>query len=156
MISMMNRANFLALVSPESTQTLEKNRWRIANRVWLRASQDIALKILDQLELLNWSQKDLAEKMGVSPQYINKIVKGKENLTLETLSHLQIVLEIPLLASYYEAHNQKVEAYILQQTMIVPMVFSANYSQKQSKVMQIHLNLPFAAYSSQQKEAYGT
>lgn len=151
---MMNRANFLALVSPEPTQTLEKTRWRIANRVWLRASQDIALKILDQLELLNWSQKDLAEKMGVSPQYINKIVKGKENLTLETLSHLQIVLEIPLLASYYEAHNPKVETFILH--TIVPMVFSANYPQKQSKVMQIHLNLPFAAYSSQQKEAYGT
>jgi transcriptional regulator with XRE-family HTH domain len=151
---MTNREKFLALVSPESTKTLERNRWWIANQVWLKESQEVAIKILDQLELLNWSQKDLAEKMGVSPQYINKIVKGKENLTLETLSHLQIVLEIPLLASYYEAHNPKVETFILH--TIAPKVFSANYPQKQSKVMQIHLNLPFAAYSSQQKEAYGT
>ena len=65
---MTNKENFLALVSKEDTQTLEKNRSRIANRHWLRASQEVAMKILDKLDALKWSQKDLAEKMGVSPQ----------------------------------------------------------------------------------------
>ena len=38
-----NRENFLALVSNETdTYTLEKHKWRIANRQWLWVSQDIA------------------------------------------------------------------------------------------------------------------
>ncbi|MGL4596113.1 MAG: hypothetical protein ACRCYO_01215, partial [Bacteroidia bacterium] len=39
---------------------------------------------------------------NVSPQQVSKIVSGKENLTIETLVHLQGILKIPLLASYLE------------------------------------------------------
>jgi ribosome-binding protein aMBF1 (putative translation factor) len=35
--------------------------------------------------------------MKVSPQQINKIVKGQENLTLETISKLEIALNIQLI-----------------------------------------------------------
>ena len=151
---MTNQEKFLALVSPEATKTLEKNRWRIANRLWLNESQEIAMKILDKLEALDWSQKDLAEKMGVSPQYINKIVKGKENLTLETLTHLQILLDIPLLATYYEAQARDTEIYVLEETTISPTTFVAQYPQKQSKVIPMNSNLNFTTYSYQ-KIAYG-
>ena len=41
-------------------------------------------------------KKMLAEEMGVTPQYINKVVKGKENLTLETISKIEQVLGIIL------------------------------------------------------------
>ena len=43
------------------------------------------------------SQKKLADKMGVSPQYINKVVKGKENLTLETITKIEQILGIILI-----------------------------------------------------------
>ncbi|PLX14061.1 MAG: hypothetical protein C0594_00540 [Marinilabiliales bacterium] len=43
------------------------------------------------------TQRRLAEEMGVSPQYINKVVKGKENLTLETISKIESVLGITLI-----------------------------------------------------------
>ena len=90
-----NREKFLALVSDEKdTYTLEKIKWRIANRQWLWVSQDIALDILEKLDVLGWTQKDLAEKMGVSPQYVNKLVRGSENLTLETIVKLQTILDI--------------------------------------------------------------
>lgn len=98
-----NREKFLALVSEIDTKTEEKANWRIANRQWLRVSQDIAFDILERLDELAWTQKDLAAKMGVSPQYVNKLVKGSENLTLETLVKLQAILDIPLLASYFKA-----------------------------------------------------
>jgi len=99
---MANREKFKALVSDEKTNTVARNRARIKNRARLRESQDIALKVLTKLDELNWSQKRLAKEMGVSPQQITKIVKGKENLTLETQTELQSILDIPILASYYE------------------------------------------------------
>jgi len=35
--------------------------------------------------------------MNVSPQQINKIVKGQENLTLETITNLEIALGIQII-----------------------------------------------------------
>jgi transcriptional regulator with XRE-family HTH domain len=47
-------------------------------------------------------QCKLAELMQVSPQQISKIVSGSENLTIETQIKLQNILNIPILASFYE------------------------------------------------------
>ena len=101
-----NRERFLDLVTEIDTETEAKNSWRIANRQWLWASQDIALDIMDKLDDLGWTQKVLAEKMGVSPQYVNKVLRGGENLTLETLLRLQTILDIPILASYFNEKPQ--------------------------------------------------
>ncbi len=102
LISMTNKEKFLALVSKEKTDTLEQVKERIDNRAMLRESQKIALKVLLKLDELEWTQRELATKMGVSPQQISKIVSGKENLTIETQVKLQDILDIPILASYYE------------------------------------------------------
>ncbi|MBU2018700.1 MAG: helix-turn-helix domain-containing protein [Bacteroidetes bacterium] len=106
---MNNKENFKALVSTEKTNTVEKNRARIKNRAYLRESQAIALKVLDKLDEPGWSQVRLARAMGVSPQQITKIVKGTENLTLETQIKLQDILNIPILASFYEREFEKLE-----------------------------------------------
>jgi transcriptional regulator with XRE-family HTH domain len=66
-----------------------------------------------KLEELGWSQKDLAREMGVSPQQITKVVSGKENLTIETQIKLQNVLNIPVLASYYENKMAEMDEWIL-------------------------------------------
>lgn len=41
------------------------------------------------------TQKELAEVMKVSPQQINKYIRGTENLTLETLLRISQVLNNP-------------------------------------------------------------
>ena len=46
---------------------------------------------------LNISQKDLADLLGLLPQQVNKWVKGKENLTLETIAKLEKALDFQLL-----------------------------------------------------------
>jgi len=74
----------------------------------LRESQNIAIKVLRKLDELAWSQKELAREMGVSPQQISKIVSGKENLTIETQIKLQNILDIPILASFYEREIKNV------------------------------------------------
>jgi plasmid maintenance system antidote protein VapI len=106
---MSNKDNFLAIVSGEDTKTMEQATWRIKNRAMLRESQKIALKVLGKLDELGWTQRDLAEKMEVSPQQISKIVSGKENLTIDTQVKLQNVLDIPILASYYEQKINNVQ-----------------------------------------------
>lgn len=111
---MTNKEKFMRLVSDERTDTIERNRERIKNRAMLKESQKIALKVLLKLDELRWTQKDLAAKMGVSPQQVNKIVSGKENLTIETQIQLQDILDIPILASYYENKSEEIEEHILQ------------------------------------------
>ena len=96
---MTNKEKFQKLVYTENTGIVEENKARIKNRSRLRASQDIALKVLNKLDELGWKQKDLASKMDVSAQQITKIVSGKENLTLETIVKLEKVLGISILVT---------------------------------------------------------
>jgi transcriptional regulator with XRE-family HTH domain len=84
--------------SKESSKWLDQANWRIENEAWLDKSADIALRILRTLRSKSITQKDLADRLGVSAQYINKIVKGKENLTLDTICKLERALEIELIA----------------------------------------------------------
>jgi len=116
---MTNKENFLKLVSPKTSSTLDDVQWRIKNRAMLRESQEIAMKVLDRLGELKWSQKDLAAKMEVKPQQVNKIVRGKENLTLDTITKLQAILDIPILATYYEDRLVHLEKTIHPQITVI-------------------------------------
>lgn len=57
----------------------------------------IAVKVLLRMKLLGLMQKALAERMNCTQQYISKILKGKENMSLDTLSKLEKVLGITLI-----------------------------------------------------------
>lgn len=91
------KENFKKLVSKEKTNTLQRAQTRIEQRKFLRLSQRISLRILSRLDELGWSQKDLAERMKVSPQQVNKWVKGNANFKLMTLADLSEVLGISLI-----------------------------------------------------------
>jgi len=86
-----------AITAKEVSGWLDDAKYRIENEDWLKLSQAIALRILRTLRAKNISQKELAEKISVSPQQVNKIVKGKENLTLETIAKLQTALGVSLM-----------------------------------------------------------
>lgn len=66
------------------------------NRGWIRKSINIAIKVLDVLDEKSMSQSQLAEKLGVSRQQVSKILKGQENLTIETIDKLEHALGIKL------------------------------------------------------------
>lgn len=78
--------------------TVKKSDWRTRvqerreNKDWLEVSAKIALRILKRLDELGMSQKDLAEKLDVSPQCVSKYVKGRENFSIKTLCSLEKVL----------------------------------------------------------------
>jgi ribosome-binding protein aMBF1 (putative translation factor) len=85
------------LASPEPSNWKAKAKYRRDNREWLKRSAAIAVKVLDALKAQGLTQKDLAERLDVSPQQINKIVKGEENLTLETITNLELALSIHII-----------------------------------------------------------
>lgn len=75
----------------------ENAEWRMANKSWLRYSQRIAMMMLDRMEELGLTQKSLAAKMGCSQQYISRVLKGTENLSIETISKIESALELEIL-----------------------------------------------------------
>ena len=76
---------------------IDEAKERQKNKAWLKHSQKIAINVLSALREKNIKQTQLAVLLGVSAQQVNKIVKGKENLTLETISKIELALNIKLL-----------------------------------------------------------
>lgn len=75
----------------------EEAEYRVENRAWLRYSQYIAMLMLEKMDELSLTQKALAERMGCTQQYVSKILRGKENLSIETLSKIESALSLRLL-----------------------------------------------------------
>jgi ribosome-binding protein aMBF1 (putative translation factor) len=94
---MTNKELVQSIASMQDSTTMNLLKWRIENREWLKHSQMIALKVLEALKVQGINQKQLAGKMNVSPQMVNKWVKGRENFTLETISKLEGTLGIEIL-----------------------------------------------------------
>lgn len=93
--------NIKQIASPEPSKWMDDAKKRQTNKIWAKRSFQIAVRILREIRkqkpLNGMTQKRLAEKMGVSPQYINKVVKGHENLTLETIAKIENVLGVTLI-----------------------------------------------------------
>lgn len=83
----------------------EDAQWRRDNWSWLRHSQKIAVIVLLRMKQLGLTQKALAEHMGCTQQYISKILKGKENMSLDTLSKLECALGISIILD--EEHDSR-------------------------------------------------
>ena len=77
----------------------EAAEFRTKNRTWLRYSQSIAMLAADAMEEEDLTQKALAERMGCTQQYVSRILKGQENLTLETISKLETALGLNIISS---------------------------------------------------------
>ena len=86
------------LAGPDTSRWAERAAWREENQAWLNRSQEIALKVLHTLRQKGMSQRDLAGLLDCSAQHVSKLVSGKENLTLETISRLEDLLGIRLIS----------------------------------------------------------
>ena len=64
---------------------------------WLQYSRRIAIKLALAMKQQNLTRQDVAERMGCSPQYISRLLKGEENLSLETICKLEDALNISIL-----------------------------------------------------------
>lgn len=64
---------------------------------WMLHSQTIATIMSNRMEELGMTQRALAEKMNCTQQYVSKVLKGRENLSLETLCKIENALGIRIL-----------------------------------------------------------
>lgn len=90
--------NFLEAHQSETPSAWRKEaEWRRENWSWMQHSQMISVKVLLQMKQLGLTQKALAERMNCTQQYVSKILKGKENLSLDTITRLENALDICLI-----------------------------------------------------------
>lgn len=90
----MERKRLEDFASPTPSRWRENAIYRLENSRWLRRSQKIAMEMLDRMDFLGVNQKELAQRMGCTPQYVSKILKGKENLSLETICKIEDALDM--------------------------------------------------------------
>lgn len=89
------RQKTLEYLESHSSETPSKWRddaeWRRDNRDWLHYSRRIAVILLSYMKRENLTQSAMADRMDCTQQYVSKILRGTENLSLETLTKLEAV-----------------------------------------------------------------
>jgi transcriptional regulator with XRE-family HTH domain len=86
------------LSKKKDTKWREAVQFQEENKDWLDNSAKIAIKLNRALRDKNMPQKEFAEKLGVSAQQVSKFLKGKENLTFQSVAKFEKVLNIKLLS----------------------------------------------------------
>lgn len=76
----------------------EEAQWRRENRDWLRYSQRIAILLLFFMKREGLTQEAMAERIGCTQQYVSKLLKGTENLTIETIAKIERTTNQKLMA----------------------------------------------------------
>ncbi len=95
---MSTAINFLKRHESISSSHFEENaKWRKENKIWLEWSRNIALSLVEYMESNGLNRNGLAERLGVSPQYISKILSGKVNFSFKSIAELEQKLDIKLL-----------------------------------------------------------
>ena len=83
--------------SDEAGQWREEAEYRRKNARWLRYSAMISLQVRDRMTEIGMTQVVLAEKLGCTQQHISMLLKGKSNMTIETIAKLEEALDIDII-----------------------------------------------------------
>lgn len=67
------------------------------SRDWVEYSQQIAATMSKRMVELGLTQRMLAERMNCTQQYISKVLKGKKNMSLETICKIENALGIEII-----------------------------------------------------------
>lgn len=95
---MSKTINFLKEHESQVPSKFQENaEWRRENREWLRWSRDVALSLVEYMETNGINRNGLAERLGVTPQYVSKILSGKVNFSFKSIAEIENKLSIRLL-----------------------------------------------------------
>lgn len=83
--------------SEEPSTFVDDAKWRQENEIWLKWSRGIALNIVDYMQANNLSRSDMAAKLGVSPQYVSRILSGNTNFSFKSIAEIEKRLGISCL-----------------------------------------------------------
>lgn len=137
---MTSKEKYLKRIAGQETDAIKEAKDRVENRNWLRESKKLALKILIRLDELEWTQRTLSSKLGVSPQYVNKLLKGNEKFGFDTIVKLQEVLDLPILNSYKKREN--LEDKKSKEFRSAGILIKVDFNSKKSQVRQYMESAP--------------
>ncbi len=100
---------FAKIVSKTPSVLFQRMQWRLDNDKWLKKSQAIAIQIGDCMDALNMTKQELSDKTNIPLEKINNITKGWEDMTLQTISKLEIALNTKLITMEYDFDNAQKE-----------------------------------------------
>lgn len=83
--------------TPSTWREDEEATRRAKAEGWLPYSRKIAIRTAMAMKRQNITRSELATRMGCSPQYVSRLLKGEENLSLETICKLENALNVPIL-----------------------------------------------------------
>lgn len=83
--------------TPSTWREDEEATRRAKAEGWLHYSRKIAIRTAMAMKRQNITQSEVATRMGCSPQYVSRLLKGEENLSLETICKLENALNVPIL-----------------------------------------------------------
>lgn len=87
--------------TPSTWREDEENIRRAKSVGWLPYSRRIAVKTALAMKHQDLSRSDVATRMGCSPQYVSRLLKGQENLSLETICKLENALQVLIMQSVF-------------------------------------------------------
>lgn len=97
--------NLNKVITKTATQWKERAKKDRSNRKNITRAQAFALELIDYMDLHNIKQVDLANKMNVSAQQVNKILRAKANLTFETLDKIAEALGVDISSPKIKSSN---------------------------------------------------
>lgn len=90
---------------PCETATDAVQRVEQGKKDWAEYSRQIAAAMSKRMSELGLTQQMLANKMNCTQQYISKVLKGKKNMSLETICKIENALGIEIIKGLNEKEN---------------------------------------------------
>ncbi len=84
--------------SETPSRFVEEATWRKENAGWLRWSRQLAVTLIGYMQENGMKRADLAVKLGVTPQYVSRLLSGTENLSFKSIANIEDKLGISCLA----------------------------------------------------------
>lgn len=83
-----------AHMSETPSRFVEEANWRKENASWLKWSRQLAVTLIGYMQDNDLKRADLAKRLGVSPQYVSKLLSGTENLSFKSIANIEEKLGI--------------------------------------------------------------
>jgi transcriptional regulator with XRE-family HTH domain len=89
----------------DKSKVLERLMARILpeNKIFVKKNLEISEQIYSLLKEKNWTQKELANRLGKSESEISKLLSGLHNLTLKSIAKLEAELGSDIIVTPLEA-----------------------------------------------------
>lgn len=87
--------NFLEAHQSEKPSTFTVDaKWCQENEAWLKWSRAVALSVIDYMQENGLTRSDVADRLGVSPQYVSRILSGSTNFSFKSVAEIERKLGI--------------------------------------------------------------